>query len=208
MVPNIVFKLPKQWYQRPPLTRMKPKFVIRTSIRRMIPTNGTITPHALGVLKLTLRCATATVTTTSTLSPQHVIKTAVQARATALVTTSTLGLYDAMKNISNLKVRPRLIIIVMAELRHKVMCRAMGGLGPSIRLVYIKPKDVTQSLIIPFSKLPLSLAATPLHQRHASVCLPPVPLVPVAPCHSISTRSFCTSFSTNQCCLGVATGRQ
>jgi len=206
MVSNVVFKLPKQWHQRPPLIRMKPKFVIGTSIGRMIPTNGTITPHALGVLKLTLRCAT--VTTTSTLSPHHVIKTAVQAYATILVTTSTLGLYDATKNISNLKVRPRLIIIVMAELRHKVMCRAMGGLGPSIRLVYIKPKDVAQSLIIPFSKLPPSLAATPLHQRQSSVCLPPVPLVPVAPRHSIPTRSFCTSFSTNQCCLGVATGRQ
>jgi len=121
---NVVFKLPKQGDWRPPLMHMTSKFVIRTSIGKTIPAYGTRPPHALGVLKLTLRC--------TTLTPQRIIKTAVRARITVLVTMSTLGLYDATKNISNWKVRPRLIIIMTAEWWCKVMCRAMRGLGPSM----------------------------------------------------------------------------
>ena len=106
------------------MKHMTSKFIIRTSIGKIIPTYGTIAPHALGVLKLTLRC--------TTLTPQRIIKTVVWACIAVLVTMSTLGLYDAMKNISNWKITPRLIIIMMAELRHKVMCRAMVGLSPSM----------------------------------------------------------------------------
>jgi hypothetical protein len=198
-VSNIVFKLPTQ---RPPLIRMKPKFVIRTSIGRMIPTNGMLTPHTFGVSKLTIRCAS--VTTTST-SPRHVIKTAVQAHATVLVTMSTLGLslYNAMKNILNLKLR---IIIVMAELRRNVVCRTMGGLGPSICLVYIKLKDVAQSLII-------CLQTTTIAGRHAAPsnacnCLPPsCPSHPHFPT-SLYTHPFLLHFSFNQSMLPRSRRRQ
>jgi len=124
MLSNIVFKLPKQGDRRPPLMHMTSKFVIRTSIGEIIPTYCTIAPHALGVLRLTLRC--------TTLAPQRIIKTAVRARITVQETMSTLGLYDATKNILNWKVRPRLIVIMTAELWRKVMCHAMGGLGPSM----------------------------------------------------------------------------
>jgi len=124
MLSNIIFKLPKQGDWQPPLMHMTSKFIIRTSIGKIIPTYCMIAPYALGVLKLTLRC--------TTLAPQHIIKTAVWACITAQETMSTLSLYDTMKNILNWKVRPRLIIIMMAELWHKVMCRAMGGLGPSM----------------------------------------------------------------------------
>ena len=82
-----------------------------------------IAPHALSVLKLTLRCATIAITSTCT--PQHVVKTIVLTCATILVTTSTLGVYDTMKNMLNWKVRSR--PIMMAELRHKVMCHAVDG---------------------------------------------------------------------------------
>jgi len=67
-----------------------------------------ITPHALGVLKLTLRCVT--VTTTLTYAPQCVIKAAVQAH-TILLVIANLGLYDAMKNTLTQEVRSKALIL-------------------------------------------------------------------------------------------------
>ena len=103
---NVIFKLPKQWDQRPPLIAMKSKLVIGTCIKWIIPTSGMIASRVLGVLKLMLRCTVATATITLTLAPRHiVIKAAVQACTTVLVTMSTLGPYDATKNTLTWKVR-------------------------------------------------------------------------------------------------------
>jgi len=70
--------------------------------------SGTITPHALGVLKLTLRCTT--ISTTSTLAPQCIIKAAVQG-CTILLVMASLGLYDTMKNTLTLEVRSKALIL-------------------------------------------------------------------------------------------------
>jgi len=95
MVSNVVFKLPKQRDQQSPPIHMKSEFVIKTWIERILLTSGTITPYVLGILKLTLRCTTITVT--STLAPQCIIKPAVRARAIVLIM-ANLSLCVAMKN--------------------------------------------------------------------------------------------------------------
>lgn len=99
-----------------------------------------------------LRCPTITIT--STLTPQHAVKTIVLTCATILVTTSTLGLYDAMKNMSNWKVRSR--PITMAELRRKVMCCAVGGSRSFQALDTSKLRTCPYRLSPLFPKLPSS----------------------------------------------------
>jgi len=108
MVSNVGFKSPKQQEWQPPLTHTKSKFVIKTWVKTIILMSGTITPHALGVLKLTLRCTT--VSTTLTLTPQCVIKAAVQG-CTILLVMANLSLYDAMKNTLTPEVRSKALIL-------------------------------------------------------------------------------------------------